>query len=182
MHIQDRVPLLDGILETFRSALMADYPGYRNHCLRVYHLTKAFTAARDYPLAADSEDSIAIACAFHDLGIWTDHTFDYLAPSIRRAADWLAQNDHAALRERVALMIENHHKVSEFSTDVLVDCFRRADWLDVSLGVLNAGLPRGEYRALLRAFPDAGFHWRLVQLSARQLVRDPLHPLPMFRR
>ena len=34
----------------------------------------------------DAVDKIAIAGVFHDLGIWTDGTFDYLAPSVRRGS------------------------------------------------------------------------------------------------
>ena len=35
-------------------------------------------------------EKIAVATAFHDLGIWTDGTFDYLQPSVRLASAYLA--------------------------------------------------------------------------------------------
>ena len=59
--------------------------------------------------------------------------------------------------------------------------FRRADWIDVSLGMLSFGLSRQDRRRVFAAFPDAGFHLRLVQLSARQLLTRPWNPLPMLR-
>jgi len=34
-------------------------------------------------------EKIAAAAVFHDLGIWTDRTFDYIAPSIAIAREYL---------------------------------------------------------------------------------------------
>ena len=175
MHIHARVPLLDDLLEAHRAALGGDYAAYRNHCCRVYHLAVELAGAA-------RADLIAVACAFHDLGIWTDGTFDYLAPSAQRARRWLHEQGRAADADRVAAMIEYHHKLTPYTADPLVEAFRRADWIDVSLGALCFGVPRVHVQALQRAFPDAGFHWRLVQLTARQLAREPWRPLPMFRR
>jgi hypothetical protein len=36
-------------------------------------------------------------------------------------------------------------------------------------------------RAVRARIPNAGFHARLVKLTLRPLVRDPLHPLPMMK-
>ena len=45
-------------------------------------------------------EKIAVAAVFHDLGIWTNHTFDYIAPSVALArehlsacaqADWISE-------------------------------------------------------------------------------------------
>lgn len=78
-------------------------------------------------------------------------------------------------------MIAQHHKVTAFEGDAAVEAFRRADWIDVTLGLRRFGVPWSELRALQRALPDAGFHARLLALTARQAVTDPLHLLPMFR-
>ena len=39
---------------------------------------------------------MAIAAAFHDIGIWTAGTFDYLEPSVRVAAAYLTGTGRAA--------------------------------------------------------------------------------------
>jgi HD superfamily phosphodiesterase len=38
-------------------------------------------------------EKIAVAAVFHDLGIWTNHTFDYIAPSVTLAREHLAALD-----------------------------------------------------------------------------------------
>jgi len=59
--------------------------------------------------------------------------------------------------------------------------FRRADWIDVSRGLLTFGLPRARLVHIFSTWPDAGFHRRLAQLAGRRLLTHPWNPLPMFR-
>lgn len=76
---ETRVVLLDEVLSAHAGALGADFEGYRNHACRVAHclaLTSTSTTAGDEEQIA----KIALAAAFHDLGIWTDATFDDLPP------------------------------------------------------------------------------------------------------
>jgi hypothetical protein len=42
---------------------------------------------------------LVIAACFHDLGIWTDHTFDYLSPSAGLARDYLQRYGLSAWQE-----------------------------------------------------------------------------------
>ena len=91
----DVVPLLrsatlDAILSTHAEALGADFEGYRNHTYRVANLSAAQLSA-----SAEEIEKVAIAAAFHDLGIWTDRTFDYLAPSAALARAFLAGSGRA---------------------------------------------------------------------------------------
>ena len=167
---------LDAILEQHRPALGADFPGYRHHTCRVLSLCRHFNPALDV-------EKIAIAAAFHDLGIWTHHTFDYLTPSAELAASYLQQVGRGSWTPEITRAILDHHKLSASRADdgSLAEPFRRADWIDVTRGVLNFGLPRGVVRRLYERWPSAGFHWRLVQLSARRLREHPLSPLPMLR-
>ena len=65
--------------------------------------------------------------------------------------------------------------------DWLVEPFRRADWVDVTRGVLTLGVTRTLVTELYAKWPDAGFHKRLLQLELRHLRKHPLNPLPMFR-
>ena len=99
-----RLPLLDDILEQHSAQLAADFTAYRNHAYRVANFCCALTTP-------DAQDAISIAAAFHDIGIWTDGTFDYLEPSRRRARDWIEPSGHRRLRGLVDSMIGEHHKV-----------------------------------------------------------------------
>lgn len=176
MEIERHVTAIESVLDAHRAALGGDYDGYHHHAHRVFHLARRF--AGDAP---GTVARLATACAFHDLGIWADGTFDYLAPSAERARQWLLDAGRADDVDTVLAMIAQHHKVTAYAGDGEVEAFRRADWIDVTMGALRFGVPWRDVRALQRALPDAGFHARLVALTARQAITDPLHMLPMFR-
>ena len=75
---------IDALLDPHRADLGSDYDGYRNHALRVALFAQALLGDPAW------DEKIVIAAAFHDLGIWTAHTWDYLAPSAALARDHLA--------------------------------------------------------------------------------------------
>lgn len=170
------LPLLDEILAQHALQLGDDFVAYRNHCYRVanFCIASAPTASRE---------TIGVAAAFHDLGIWTDGTFDYLEPSRQRARQWLQSRDHRLPSEPIEAMICQHHKIRPYRGDEgpLVDVFRRADWTDVSRGIFSAGLPREFLDEVFARFPNAGFHRALFRLTCRQFIRRPFRPLPMMR-
>ncbi len=170
---------IDEILGAHRAGIGKDFVGYRNHVYRVANLSAALTAnVRD----TERLEKIAIAAAFHDLGIWTDRTFDYLAPSVRLAADYLNGSGRSGWTAGVSEMILQHHKVTPFRGGAgLVEPFRKADWIDVTWSVVSFGLPGAFVRELYAEWPDAGFHLNLVRLEIQHLGKHPLNPLPMFR-
>lgn len=172
------LPLIDGLLEPWAGEIGPDYLGYRNHVCRVAHFCHAL---RD--LTVDERAKVLIAAAFHDLGIWTDDTFDYLDPSIALANAYLAENGLDAWQPEIEAMIDLHHQVRPVgdARRPLVEVFRRADWIDVSLGALRFGLPRSTVRAVRAAFPDAGFHRRLVTLALERFSKHPLSPIPVLK-
>jgi hypothetical protein len=172
------IATLDAILARHAKDIGADFTGYRNHAYRVSNLCLAKRNQSD-----EAVEKVAIATAFHDLGIWTDHTFDYLEPSVALATAYLAETGRSAWVPEIAAMIREHHKITRYkaSPDWLVEPFRRADWIDVTLGAINFGTPRGFIRELQAAWPDAGFHRLLVRLELRHLARHPLNPLPVLR-
>ena len=177
-YLPEDLPALDSILRTHGDALGRDFEAYRNHAHRVAHLCIA-QSSRD----ADRVERIEIAAAFHDLGIWTAGTFDYLQPSVMLAASHLAVSGRSAWIPEVTAMILEHHKVFRYRGEAawLVEPFRRADWIDVSLGAVGFGMPRRFLDQLVARWPRAGFHARLAQLEARQLITRPWNPLPMLR-
>ena len=172
------VALLDEVLQPYGSALGKDFAGYRNHTYRVVNFCVAFSTNDSVAL-----EKMAIAAAFHDLGIWTDGTFDYLPPSERLAEACLATKGKLEWAPEIGAMIHEHHKLTRYrpNADWLVEAFRKADSVDVSLGIITFGLPRKFVREVRSTFPNAGFHKRLVQLSIQRLLSHPLNPLPMYR-
>jgi hypothetical protein len=174
----ERLDPLDRVLETHAAALGGDFHAYRNHTYRVVNLCAALS-----PCADASLEKVALAAAFHDLGIWTAHTFDYLAPSIELACNHLESAGHGDWRDTVAGMIREHHKIRGFRGESaeMVEPFRRADWIDVSLGVLSFGLPRERLREIFARWPNVGFHKRLAQLTFKRLRTHPLSPLPVLK-
>ena len=172
------IAAIDTVLLAHKRALGDDFTGYRNHTYRVANLCVAFA-----PGGAEQHEQIALAAAFHDLGIWTDGTFDYLEPSVRLARAYLDQQGRAEWAPEIATMIREHHGISSRRDDThpLVEPFRRADWVDVSRGVVRFGLSGAYVEALYSTWPSAGFHKRLVQLSRRRLLTHPWSPLPMLR-
>jgi len=174
-----RIPTIDDVLRVHREALAADFDGYRNHAYRVANCCLAQLSEP----GPETLEKIAVAAVFHDLGIWTARTFDYLEPSVDLALTHLERVRCTGWTREVAAMIREHHKVSRYRGDqgVLVETFRRADWVDVSRGTLTFGVSRAFIRRVQGTWANAGFHRRLVQLGLRRLRTHPWSPLPMVR-
>lgn len=177
------LPQLDAVLSQYAAKLGGDFEAYHNHAYRVANFCWVLAAPKGG--ASDSEmlRTISLAAGFHDLGIWTEDTFDYLAPSQRLARDWLSSQGREDCLGEVGAMICQHHKVTPYrgSEGGLVEMFRRADWADVSKGLVAPGLSRDLLGEVFAEFPNAGFHQRLLQLSFKQLLHHPFNPLPMLR-
>jgi hypothetical protein len=177
LPVVEPVPVLEELFRASAAVLGADLDGYRNHAHRVFHFARVLGAE-----GPESEHKLAIACHFHDLGIWTDHTFDYLEPSVALATAYLDEQGLSGWAAEISSVIREHHKVTSAGEyGPLVEIFRRADWIDVSLGVRRFGVSRAFVREVRRAFPNRGFHRRLVALTLERLRSHPLSPLPMFR-
>ena len=126
-----RLPTVEEVLDDHASELGHDFIAYRNHVYRVVNLCLAI--AGDSPVELEK---LAVAAVFHDLGIWTNHTFDYIDPSVVLAREHLARRGKADWIPEIEAMIVDHHKVtrSRATPQRLVESFRRADWIDVSRG------------------------------------------------
>jgi hypothetical protein len=172
------VALLDELLDAHAAVLGRDFTAYRNHTYRVVNLCVTQSSAD-----LEQLQKLAIAAAFHDMGIWTDGTFDYLQPSVTLATNYLVQSGRAAWTPEISAMILEHHKISRYrgNSSWLVEPFRRADWVDVTRGLITFGLSQSLLHAVFSTWPSAGFHKRLVQLELARLRRHPLNPLPMVR-
>ena len=170
---------LDGVLNAHAAALGNDFTGFKNHAYRVMNLCLALSPTGD----EENRQKIAIAAAFHDLGIWTAGTFDYIEPSMKLAKVHLAESGRAPWAPEIETTIREHHKLLRYRPhpEWMAEPFRKADLVDLSRGVVKFGLPRGFIKDLFAQWPSAGFHTRLVQLSLTRLRTHPLSPLPMVR-
>ena len=171
-----RIPTIDDVLNDHATALRDDGLAYRNHVYRIVNLCVAIAGRSKL-------EKIAVAAVFHDLGIWTNGTFDYIAPSTALAHDYLVACARQDWIAEIEEMIADHHKItpSTAGPDSLIEAFRRADWIDVTGGLRRFGIPRPFVTRLFATWPSAGFHWRLVTLTFDHFRSHPLTPLPMVR-
>jgi hypothetical protein len=176
MAIEDRIPLLEDILDEWKENIGNDFPGYKNH---VYRMINFCFAQQDFK--KEDREKIIIAGCFHDIGIWTGETFDYLPPSIVRAKEYLTQNNLDAWIPEIELMIDTHHKLRPYRDNRLVEVFRKGDLVDFSLGLVKCGLPKDYIKNVKKQFPNAGFHKGLVKLAGGWICRHPLNPIPVLK-
>ncbi len=167
---------VEEVLHDHAPELGQDLIAYRNHVYRVANLCLAIVGDGHVEV-----EKTAVAAVFHDLAIWTNKTFDYVAPSVALAREYLEARGMAAWVPEVTAMIEDHHKITGIDGQSLVESFRRADWIDVSRGLRRFGLPRTFMTAVAATWPNAGFHRRLVQLTVDRFWKHPLAPLPMVK-
>lgn len=174
----DLVARIDAALAPHATVIGRDFDSYRHHVCRVAMFCRALA-----PGVPNADEKIAIAAAYHDIGIWTHGTFDYLDPSIDDCRAYLAATGRHAWAHEISAMIREHHKLTPWHThdDWLVEPFRMADLVDLSGGLVAFGLPRSLRRAVFGQWPSLGFRRRLVQLTLQRLRRHPLSPLPMLR-
>lgn len=170
--------LIEQILQEHKDDLQRDYEKYRNHVYRVYLLCTTLDKSPDH------NDKYAIASAFHDLGIWTNRTFDYLGPSISLANEYLNKQNRSGWTTEISLMIDMHHKLTHYNGkfEDSVEVFRKADWIDVSKGIIKFGVSDRKIREINRQCPTKGFHTFLAKKTLINFFSHPFKPLPMFKR
>ncbi|MCG7586465.1 HD domain-containing protein [Photobacterium sp. OFAV2-7] len=178
MTVETQIPLLDEILEPWKPVIGDDFEGYKNHVTRMLNFC--------FYLAIPNEverKKLIIAAAFHDIGIWSDNTVDYLPPSIKQSREYLQANNLEEWTEEVELIIGEHHKIRPYKNKryPLVEWFRQGDLVDFSLGMIKCGVPSTFITDVKKALPNAGFHKRLVQLTWQQIKKHPLNPAPMMK-
>lgn len=168
---------VDEGLKPYGELLGSDHIAYRNHCARVLH---AFASLVDDETAMRQA---AVATIYHDLGIWTDHTLEYLEPSADMARDAVMELGEPGWVDPVVGMVLWHHKLRAYTGPhaEVIDPYRRADSADVMLGLVSYGIDRAVLQAGRRRFANAGFHKRLLQLGGQRFLKKPWSPLPMFR-
>ncbi len=168
---------IENLLNQFSPVLGADHAKYKNHIYRVF--LNCLLADSD----KNNEEKYAIAAVFHDIGIWTHDTIDYLNPSIEQAKLFLRETCKQDRTEEITGMIYWHHKTTKYKGryEKTIETFRKADWTDVSLGLKKFGIDKQKIKLNRKQFPNRGFHWFLVKRITKNFFHHPLHPLPMFK-
>ncbi len=64
--------------------------------------------------APDDAEKIAIAAVFHDLGVWTHHTMDYLPLSVELLSGHLEEIGRQTWMAEISEIILNHHKLRPY--------------------------------------------------------------------
>lgn len=169
MKIETEIRLIDEILATGN-------PGYRNH---VYRMVNFCFALGNFD--ADQKKKITIAGCFHDIGIWSAGTWDYLGPSIELANEYLRRSNLEEWQHEISAMIDLHHRIRRCEAGSLIEIFRRGDLVDFSLGILRCGVPAEFIQAVKQEFPNKGFHRQLAAHACRWTIRHPLNPVPVLK-
>jgi len=178
MQIKSSIQLIDDILSEWQEIIGDDFEGYKNH---VYRMVNYCLVLNEF--TEEEKKKIYIAACFHDIGIWTDTTIDYISPSVYAAQDYLTMNELLHFRDEIAEMIEEHHKIRpciECQYEI-TEIFRKGDLIDFSLGLIRFGVPGSYIKELKNTFPNSGFHIGLIKKIGPWLLRNPLNPAPMFK-
>ncbi len=178
MNIETNVPLLEDILLPWKEQIGEDYPGYRGHVYRMWNYCLALR-----PCSDEEKKKLAITACFHDLGLWSDHTVDYIPPSIAQLKRYLDQPGLGHWADEMCLMVAMHHKVRRYDGphSALVELFRRGDLVDFSLGLVTFGLPRSTIRDVKAAIPNNGFHRFLMKGAKEWFLQHPFSLPPFIR-
>jgi len=137
MPIEQTIPLLESLLDKWKLVIGNDFEGYKNHVYRMLDFCFYLHEPSD-----EERQKLIIAACFHDLGLWSNKTVDYLPPSIALTKDYLQLHDLSQWSAEIELIIDMHHKMTEYKNTAypLVEVFRKADLADFSLGLINGGV------------------------------------------
>ena len=87
LTIYPTLSLVEEILLPWQERIGVDFNGYKNHVYRMLHCCFALATCSE-----EDRHKLMIAACHHDIGLWSDHTVDYLPPSIREAVTYLEAN------------------------------------------------------------------------------------------
>ena len=178
MKIVTTHDLIEKILSEWKDLIGEDYPGYRGHVYRMFNFCLALR-----PCNEEEQTKLAIAASFHDIGLWSDHTVDYIPPSVFQVKQYLASNGLETWSEEIGLMVEFHHKIRPFPDNSypLVELFRKGDLVDFSLGVFSFQIPRSYIKEVKTTIPNNGFHKFLMKGAKDWFSKHPFSPPPFMK-
>ena len=168
--------IIANVLSTYKNELGTNFEKYHNHCCRVFVFASILSNASE-----DEENKLAIASAFHDMGIWTANTLDYLEPSIKLAEKYLTYHKLEDWTDSIKEIIDNHHKLTPFTKNLLAESFRKADLIDLTFGLIKFGISSAQIAETKKLYPALGFQTYIFKKVLQNIVRHPLNPLPIMK-
>jgi hypothetical protein len=176
--IVTEIELVEEIIGSHKEHMGDQFLPSKNHVYRVLNFCFMF-----HEPSSEEVEKLAIAAAFHDLGIWPGDQFDYLAPSIELGRKYLLRTKRDEWVKEVSLMIEFHHRFRRCPKEFpqLVEVLRRGDWVDATKGFRRFGLKKTEIRRVQDTIENLGFHDNLVRITKKEFWKRPFNPLPMMK-
>lgn len=168
-------PIMDNILESYKGYLGADYQKYRGHCYRLINYMIALG------LGEEDLEVCQYAIPFHDLGIWTAQTMDYLAPSCEEAIKYIKKNNENIDSKQVSNIINNHHKITKIKGDSGAELLRKADLIDLTTSFVSFGIDKKTKKIIKQRFPYHGFQFFIYKKVMKHAIRNILNPFPMLK-
>jgi hypothetical protein len=153
------------------------------HCLRCRHSAAEIAKRRGWTI---DEEVLTVAAILHDIGLYplVSRGGVYTADGARLAREILASHgwEHERI-ERCARAIDSHHDVrSQLGRGAEAEALRLADRVELSAGVLRAGLDRRWLHDLRTEFPARGLPQELAREVGRALRERPLTMARIFLR
>jgi hypothetical protein len=177
MNAVDSFEDIEKILSVYQEQIKVDYLGYKNHCIRLLNFLNYL-----HPVNSQEREKLVIAAAFHDIGLWTHKTIDYLPPSIFELNKYLTKIEKTEWVEEISKIIDMHHKITPYREKYeLAEFFRKADLVDFSLGIVNHGIPKEYVSSVKQKFPNEGFHKMLVVRTLKWVPLHPFKPMPIIK-
>lgn len=166
---------LEDVLTKFSRALGNHLPLYRGHCYRILNYMICLQKHQD------NLRLLEVMVAFHDLGIWTHGTMDYLKPSFDLAVSYCKKEELDVSFNDLETAIMNHHKISTFRPTESAEYLRRADLLDLSFGLIRGGVDRDLIRKVTKRWPYQNFQKMIFGKVFWYALENHWKPFPMMK-
>jgi hypothetical protein len=153
------------------------------HCLRCRHIAAEIANRRGWPI---DDELLTVAAILHDVGLYplASRGGVYTADGASLARELLASHGCEPERiERCARAIDCHHDLrSQLGRGGEAEALRLSDRVELSAGLLGAGLDRRWLHDLRTEFPARGLPQELAREVGRALRDRPLTMARIFLR
>lgn len=170
-------------LAHLRAATGGAHGPMERHCLRCRHIASQIATDRGWSV---DQELLTIASILHDIGLYPKASRGgvYTADGAALARELLAGHGWEERRiERCADAIDRHHDLrSQLERGPEAEALRLADRVELSGGLLAAGIDREWLHALRREVPVRGLVRELAREIGRALRERPLTMTRIFLR
>jgi HD superfamily phosphodiesterase len=153
------------------------------HCLRCRHIAAEIARGRGWRI---DDELLTIAAILHDIGLYplASRGGVYTSDGALLARELLAAHGWEQERmEHCAIAIDCHHDLrSQLGRGAEAEALRLADRVELSGGLIRAGVKRRWLRDLRSEFPSRGLAQELAREVGRALRERPLTMARIFLR